>query len=173
MPSCTTRSALSRPSHVYETRPAGSRRLRTTVRIDRPPRSRMSSVTGSRRRRMNEITERSRAHSHTGEKTRSTFVPVIGLRSSFSRSVTAKAAAVAPSRARTIRNWGHRANARKLQRVQVSDEDERLRVLATATRAVELGARADRAFTPRMRVVAPLGLVVRERGDLALEPPRD
>ena len=50
----------------------------------------MSSVTVSRRRRMNEITATSRAHSHTGEKTRSTWVPVIGLRSSFNRSVPAQ-----------------------------------------------------------------------------------
>ncbi len=35
-PSGTTRSRLSRPSHVYETRPAGSRRFRTTVRTERP-----------------------------------------------------------------------------------------------------------------------------------------
>ena len=34
-----------------------------------------------------------RAHSQTGEKTRSTLVPVIGLRSSFTRSVNANAAA--------------------------------------------------------------------------------
>ena len=44
-------------------------------------------------RRTNEISAMSRAHSQTGEKTRSTCVPVIGLRSSFSRSVTANAAA--------------------------------------------------------------------------------
>ena len=117
MPSCTTRSALSRPSHVYETRPAGSRRLRTTVRIDRPLAvedvERHGLATPQDERDHREVP----AHSHTGEKTRSTFVPVIGLRSSFSRSVTAKAAAVAPSKARTIRSWGHRANARKLQRV--------------------------------------------------------
>jgi hypothetical protein len=59
------------------------------------------------------MTDTSRAHSHTGEKTRSTCVPVIGLRSSFSRSVTANAAAVAPSRTRTIRSWGHRAKAQQ------------------------------------------------------------
>ena len=105
----TMRSPLSRPSQVYETRPAGSPRLRTSVRIDLPPGSRMSTVTVSRRRRTNETTATSRAHSHTGEKTRSTFVPVIGLRSSFRRSVTANAAAVAPSRARTTKSCGSRA----------------------------------------------------------------
>ena len=60
------------------------------------------------------MTATSRAHSQMGEKTRSTRVPVIGLRSSFNRSVTANAAAVAPSRARTMSSWGHRATARNL-----------------------------------------------------------
>ena len=71
----------------------------------------MSTVTVPALRRTNEITATSLAHSQTGEKTRSTFVPVIGLRSSLSRSVTAKAAAVAPSRARTISVWGSRDTA--------------------------------------------------------------
>ena len=129
----------------------------------------MSSVTVSRRRRTNEITATSRAHSHTGENTRSTRVPVIGLRSSFSRSVTANAAAVAPSRARTIRSCGHRATARKLERLEPAHEDERLRVLAAAARAVELRGRADRALAARMRIVAALRLVVGERRDLPLD----
>src|SRR5918995_272753 len=165
-PSGTTRSRLSRPSQVYETRPAGSRRSRTSVRIERPSRFRMSNVTVSRRRRTIEMTATSRAHSQTGEKTRSTRVPVTGLRSSFRRSVTAKAAAVAPSRARTIRSCGHRATARTLVRLEVSDEHERFRILTAAARPVELRGRADGAFAPRMRVLAPLGLVVGERGDL-------
>ena len=102
----------SRPSQVYETRVAVSWRLRTSVRTERPSESSMSTVTVSGRRSLNEMTATSRAHSHTGENTRSTRVPVTGLRSSFSRSVTANAAAVAPSRARTSRSWASRANAR-------------------------------------------------------------
>ena len=72
----------------------------------------MSTVIVARLRRRNEMTETSRAHSQTGEKTLSTRVPVTGLFSSFSRSVTAKAAAVAPSSASTINVWGSRATAR-------------------------------------------------------------
>ena len=87
---------------------------------------------------MNEITATSRAHSHTGEKTRSTWVPVIGLRSSFNRSVTANAAAVAPSSARTSKSCGHRATSQRLERLEPAYENEWLRVLAAAARAVEL-----------------------------------
>ena len=58
-----------------------------------------------------EIAAASCAHSQTGEKRRSTRVPVIGLRSSFSRSVIANAAAVAPRSARTISVWGSLATA--------------------------------------------------------------
>src|SRR5687768_14748075 len=103
----------------------------------------MSNVTVSRRRNTIEMTATSRAHSQTGEKTRSTRVPVTGLRSSFSRSVTANAAAVAASRARTIRSWGHRAMARSFNRHEAADEYERLGVLATTARAVELRGSAN------------------------------
>jgi hypothetical protein len=74
----------------------------------------------------------SREHSQMGEKTLSTRVPVIGLFSSFKRSVTANAAAVAPSSASTIRVCGSRANARRLERLERAHEDERLGVLAAA-----------------------------------------
>ena len=94
-----------------------------------PSPSSMSTVTVPALRRTNEITATSLAHSQTGEKTRSTFVPVIGLRSSFSRSVTAKAAAVAPSRARTISVWGHLEPRRALQGLEAAHEHEWLREL--------------------------------------------
>ena len=72
----------------------------------------MSTVTTWPPRSRNEISAMSRAHSQTGENTLSTRVPVIGLRSSFSRSVTANAAAVAPSSASTISVCGSRVQAR-------------------------------------------------------------
>src|SRR5262245_27477436 len=122
---------------------------------------------------MNEMTETSRAHSHTGENTRSTCVPVIGLRSSLSRSVTAKAAAVAPSRTRTIRSWGHLATARSSKRIETADEHERLCELEPGARAVELGGGADRALAAWVRVVPPLGRVVGEGRDLALDRRRN
>src|SRR5262245_54700505 len=128
----------------------------------------MITVTVSGLRSRNETTATSRGHSHTGENTLSTRVPVIGLRSSFNRSVNAKAAAVAPSRTTTSRIFASR-DKRRLEGLEPAHEDERLRVFAAAGRSVELGSGADRALAPRMRIVAALRLVVGERGQLPLE----
>ena len=62
-----------RPSHVYETRPFCSSRSRTSLRTRSPSPSSMSTVTVPLLRSTNEMTATSRAHSHTGEKTRSTL----------------------------------------------------------------------------------------------------
>ena len=107
------RSARDRCGRPTCTRrgPCCSSRSRTSLRTRRPSPSSMSTVTVPLLRSTNEMTATLRAHSHTGEKTRSTFVPVIGLRSSFTRSVNANAAAVAPSRARTISSCGSRVNS--------------------------------------------------------------
>ena len=82
--------------------------MRTSVRTGLRFAFSMSTVTTWLPRSRNEISAMSRAHSHTGENTLSTRVPVIGLFSSFSRSVTANAAAVAKSNARTISVCGTR-----------------------------------------------------------------
>ena len=69
----------------------------------------------------------SRAHSQTGENTLSTRVPVIGLFSSFSRSVTANAAAVAPSSASTISVCGSRRTM-AVRRIDICERRCRSRV---------------------------------------------
>src|SRR5262245_22831258 len=106
----------------------------------------MSTVSVPGRRSTNEITATSRAHSHTGEKTRVQRGAVIGLRSSFNRSVTANAAAEAPSRARTRRSFGSRVNGSRwsLGRRYISPRRTRLvdsRRHAAVPRALEADPR--------------------------------
>src|SRR5919198_1910828 len=168
MPSATPSPEASWPSHVYETRPFCSCWLRTSVATGSPCESRMSTVTVSGLRSRNEMTATSSEHSQTGEKILSTCVPVTGLFSSLSRSVTANAVAVATSSASTISVWGSRDNE-NLRALERADENERLRVLAAAARAVESCSRADRRLAPRVRVRSLLRLVVRESRQLALE----
>ena len=168
-PSGTTRSRLSRPSHVYETRPAGSRRFRT-IGSNRPAVPIQDVERHGLLRREDERDDRDVARAladrredaidaRAGDRAPLELQP-LGDRERCSGR---------PSRARTIRSCGHRATARNLDRLEPAHEDEWLRVLAAAARAVELRCGADRALAARMRVVAALRLVVGERRHLPLD----
>ena len=167
----TTRPASSRPSHVYETRPLGSSRSRTSVRTTSP--GRVEHVD----RHLARLPEHERdhrnvtgAHSQTGENSRSTRVPGDG----------------APLELQPLRDReGRRSRAEereddqrlrqsgqplvRVTTVEPTYEDERLRVLPPAARAMVRRSRANRPLAARVWKLPPLGLVVGEGRDLALD----
>src|SRR5215475_1861264 len=105
-------------------------------------------------------------HRQFGPSSFPTRVRKTGLRSSFTCSVYANAAAEPMSRpATTIAAaiWARRASG------DIADEDERLCVFAANGGAVELGVGAERAVVARVRIVAPLRLEFREGLELALQ----
>src|SRR6266550_7463262 len=101
MPSGTTAPDASRPFQRAWTRP---RRCSPLAIVTSCASTRIAIRSRSALRTENSMFAACEAHSQTGEKTLSTCVCEIGLGSSFSRCVTAKAVAVAVSKtsARTV-----------------------------------------------------------------------
>ena len=96
------------------------------------------------------MTAASRAHSQTGEKSRSTLVPVIGLRSSFALGDRERRGGRDEER-EDYQRLGLATAPGRSRRVEPAHEDEGLGVLATTGRPVMRGGRADGALAPRVR----------------------
>src|SRR6266702_6955985 len=109
--------AWFRPFQVRVRRPFGKGRPSAIRATGSPLESSTSAVTESGFRRRKEIPATSLGQRQTGEKAVGMRVPVIGLRSSFSSSVTAKAAADPPSKPRTSSVAISRAKARRILRL--------------------------------------------------------
>jgi len=102
-----------RPFQTKLCEPRANRARSTSRRTSRPFASIIVIVSRSAFRSLKSTAVESWPHSQRGEKVLMTLVPVIGLGASFSPSVTAKAAAVPPSRKRTSNVERNRATARR------------------------------------------------------------
>ena len=109
VPSATTCPSPSRPSQTYETKVRPWGRLRASSRTTSPEPSTISTLTRSALRSRKRIAAEAVSQSQTGEKVLSTVGPTIGLRVSFSFSVTTNAAQVATSSAATSATGASRA----------------------------------------------------------------